>query len=86
MNERRTSIRHLVNLTVTLYHEELGHIRGQIRDISSGGMNVDIADKTTLTKKFSNEILIVRPTNMDVLFNMECLRIDGACVSLKFME
>jgi len=86
MNERRTNHRQLINLNVVLYHEEIGQILGKIRDISTGGMFVDILDKSVLRRKFSNEVLVVKPANMDVLFNMQCLRVNNNFISLKFME
>ena len=86
MNERRTSNRQLIKLNVVLYHDKIGQILGKIHDISTCGMYVDILDKSVLRRKFSNEILVVKPANMDVLFNMQCLRVDENYISLKFME
>ena len=86
MNERRTSIRQMIQLNVVMYHDEIGQIMGRIRDISTGGMFVDILDKSVLRRKLSNELLIVQPSNMDVLFNMQCVRVEENFISLKFME
>lgn len=86
MNERRTNTRQAIQLNVILYHDKIGQFMGKIRDISKGGMFVDILDKSVLRRKFSNELLVVKPANMDVLFNMQCLRVDRNFISLKFME
>lgn len=86
MNERRTNHRQLINLNVVLYHDEIGQFLGKIRDISTGGMFVDILDKNILRRKISDELLVVKPANMDVLFNMQCLRVDNHFISLKFMD
>jgi len=86
MNERRLSIRHLVHLNVDLYHDDIGHIDGNIRDVSSGGMNVHLFNSANLHGQLSEKILVVKPSNMDVLFNMQCLRINGSTISLKFMD
>lgn len=85
-DERRMSIRNLIHLNVDLYHADIGNIEGNIRDVSSGGMNVKIHNSAVLNKKCSNEIFTVKPANMDVLFDMTCLRIDGDFMSLKFIE
>ncbi len=86
MNERRLSIRNLIHLNVDLYHDDIGNFAGNIRDVSSGGMNVKIHNISVLNKKISNEVFIVKPANMDVLFNMQCLRVDEDFMSLKFMD
>lgn len=86
MNERRASYRHLVNLNVGLYHDDFGRIDGRIHDVSSGGMQVNLSTKIVLDKALQDAILTVKPVNMDVLFNMECLRVDGSFISLKFSE
>lgn len=86
MNERRNSERRLVNLNVILYHDAHGDIPGKICDVSSGGMNIDIFNRAVLNKRLSNEELLVSPKNMDVLFKMECLRVEQNCIGLKFLE
>jgi len=86
MNERRTSNRQLVRLNVDIYHDEIGLVKGKIRDISAGGMFVDVLDKRLLRRRFSNEFLVVKPSNMDVLFNMQCLRVEENFLGLKFLE
>ena len=86
MNERRMSIRNLVHLNVDLYHDDVGHIEGNIRDVSSGGMNVDVLSEVILSTALNQKVFVVKPANMDVLFNMECLRVNGSFISLKFTE
>jgi len=86
MNERRLDKRYLVNLNVRLYNDELGHIDGRIHDVSSGGMYIDLPNTSHLTKKLSNMTLFVRPGNMDILFNMECIRVNNKSVSLRFID
>jgi len=86
MSERRESFRHLVNLNVGLYHDAIGRIDGSIHDVSSGGMSIRLSKKATLNSKLQNEVVLVKPSNMDVLFNMKCLRVDGTVISLKFKE
>lgn len=86
MNERRANNRQLIHLNVVLYHDEIGQFMGKIHDISSGGMFVDVWDKSVLRQKLSNELLVAKPANMDVLFNMQCLRVNENFISLKFVE
>jgi len=86
MNERRESLRHLVHLNVDLYHDEIGHIDGNINDVSSGGMSVNLSENADICGDLRDEIIIVKPANMDVLFNMRCLRADEYFISLIFME
>ena len=86
MAERRLSIRNLVHLDVDLYHDDVGHISGNIHDVSSGGMRVKIHSGLELNLKCRHENFTVKPANMDVLFNMECLKIDEHFMRLKFRE
>ncbi|VAW97670.1 hypothetical protein MNBD_GAMMA23-585 [hydrothermal vent metagenome] len=85
MNERRSSFRHLVYLNVRLYHDEFGQINGKITDVSSGGMLVKIDNADSFHNKLSREKLRVKPINMDVIFDMECLRVDSQVISLQFI-
>jgi len=85
MNERRSSFRHLINLNVRLYHDELGQMNGKITDVSNGGMLVKVDDTATLDSKLSDEKLLVKPVNMDVIFDMRCLRVSSGSVSLQFI-
>lgn len=86
MNERRSSFRHLVHLNVRLYHEEFGQINGKITDVSSGGMSVKVDNSVSLNNKLSREKLSVKPVHMDVIFEMECLRVDSQVISLQFIS
>ena len=86
MNERRASLRHLVRLNVDLYHDDIGHIGGNINDVSSGGMSVNLSENADISGDLRDEVIIVKPANMDVLFNMRCLRADDDFISLIFME
>jgi len=86
MNERRLNPRYLVNLNVTLYGDGIGHLDGHIHDVSSGGMYINITDTSMLNKKINNGTLFVRPSNMDTLFSMECLRVEDGRIGLKFVE
>ena len=86
MNERRLSPRQPIHLKVCLYHAGFGHFDGNIEDISSGGMHINVADSTAFNHKLSNEKLYVRPVNMDAIFDMQCLRVDKNAISLKFID
>ncbi len=86
MNERRSSIRHLIHLNVYLYHDEFGLMSGKISDVSSGGMLVEISHTSLLNNKLSDETLYVRPANMDVIFDMQCLRVSSHAISLQFIS
>ncbi len=86
MNERRSSVRHLINLNVSLYHDEFGQIKGKISDVSSGGMLVEVYNTAVLNNKLSQERLQVKPVNMDVIFDMECLRVNSNVISLQFVS
>lgn len=86
MHERRMSNRNLIHMNVDLYHHDIGNFEGNIRDVSSGGMSIEIHNYSVLNTKYSHEVFTVKPANMDVLFNMECLRVDGGFMSLKFVD
>ncbi len=86
MNERRASFRHVVCLGVNLYHDEFGQINGKIIDVSNGGMSVEVNNSATLNNKLSREHLFVKPVNMDVIFDMECLRVSSNAISLRFVH
>lgn len=85
MNERRSSFRHLIYLNVSLYHDEFGQMSGKITDVSSGGMTVEIDNAASLNNKLCRERLLVKPVNMDVIFDMECLRVGSNIISLQFI-
>ncbi len=86
MNERRSSFRHLIYLNVSLYHDDFGQMNGKITDVSSGGMSVEIEDAASLNNKLCRERLRVKPVNMDVIFEMECLRVASNVISLEFVS
>lgn len=86
MNERRESFRHLVYLNVDLYHDAFGHVDGKIQDVSSGGMSISLSEASSHSTKFRHKIFHVKPANMDVLFNMKCLRVSDDYISLEFLE
>jgi len=86
MNERRLSIRNMIHLNVDLYHDDIGHIEGNIHDISSGGMRVKISKSSLSKTNCNHELFTVKPANMDVLFMMECLTMDKDFMRLKFSE
>ena len=49
-------------------------------------MSVNIPKIDEMSEIFTDEIVLVKPANMDVLFNMQCLRVDDNFISLKFTE
>lgn len=86
MSERRFSARRLIHLNVTLYNDEIGQISGKIQDVSSGGMYVNIFNSSSLNRKLSDTTIFVRPDNMDIIFNMKCLRVEKNFIGLEFIE
>jgi len=86
VNERRASYRHLINLNVSLYHDDFGPIKGKITDVSSGGMLVEVEDISNLNKELGDQRLFVKPINMDVIFDMLCLRVSAHAISLQFIS
>jgi len=86
MNERRSELRKLVNTPVRLYHSELGRLDGMINDISGGGAAIKLKTYKALDNNSSNDNLLLRPINLDVLFPVSYLRQNETNLVVRFLE
>ncbi len=86
MIERRLHKRELVDAPVRLYHPVIGSLTGRIRDVSKGGMFIDLDDVPELHVGECDGRLHCKLMNIDVLFYMECVRITGEGVVLVHVE
>ena len=87
MKERRFDTRRLVNTKVRLYHPSLGRLDGVTKDISEGGIAVELnSDYTPQLLEPSEEPLFLRPINLDVLFPVTHLRQSENGLVLMFSE
>lgn len=85
MKERRKHPRELITLQVKLYHSSFGECQGVIYDISSGGALVSL-DSVLVDLSVDDEEILLKPFNMDVLFNMGLMRVYNNYVALKFLD
>jgi len=86
MDERRSELRKLVNTPVRLYHSKLGRLDGIINDISGGGAAIKLKMYKALDSNSSNDNLLLRPINLDVLFPVSCLRQNEKKLVVRFLE
>lgn len=88
MIERRLDTRKILNTNVRLYHPELGRLDGVTGDISEGGISIKLnkSDNLDLELKSKEDILFLRPINLDVLFPVSCLRQTKSNLVVKFLD
>ncbi len=86
MIERRLHKRELVDAPVRLYHPVIGSLTGQIRDVSKGGMFIELTDVPKLHVGECDGRLHCKLMNIDVLFYMECVRITDKGIVLVHVE
>lgn len=85
MKERRLDVRRLVNMPVRLYHPCHGRIDGTARNISDGGMALELNSFKELSVS-SDMPLLLRPVNLDVLFTVVHLRQKDTALVVRFLE
>ena len=86
MEERRIDTRKCVNTPVRLYHPKLGRLDGVSRDISEGGIAIELKEFQPLDIDSVESSLFMRPMNLDVLFPVSCLRQTKSKLVVKFLE
>ena len=85
MKERRIDTRRIVNTQVRLYHPCHGRIDGVAKDISDGGMALELNSYKELSNS-SDMPLLLRPVNLDVLFTVAHLRQTDTELVVRFLE
>ena len=86
MYERRFDIRKLINTPVRLYHPQMGRVDGVTKDISDGGVSIELNSFKNLNIDSHEKPLLLRPINLDVLFPVSCLRQTESKLVVKFLE
>jgi hypothetical protein len=86
MIERRVHKRELVDAPVRLYHPVIGSLSGQIRDVSKGGMFIELNEVPKLHVGECEGRLHCKLMNIDVLFFMECVRVTDEGIVLVHVE
>lgn len=87
MDERRKHRRKVVNSRVRIFHPTFGSTDTQTRDISDGGVLL-IADQSLPASLINEEIKLIflDSGDVDVVFNMNVVRINETGVGLKFLN
>lgn len=86
MVERRLHERQRLDARVRLYHPVFGSIDGMMRDMSSGGMFISLEQIPDVHPKNGNSRFQCGMRNMDVVFDVSCVRTSNDGIGLIFVE
>ncbi len=86
MVERRLHERQLVDARVRLYHPVHGPLDGMIRDMSGGGVFISLEEIPEIHPGNGDGRFELKLMNMDVIFDMECIRLTNDGIVLIFVE
>lgn len=87
MDERRKHRRKLVNSRVRISHPRFGSTNTKTRDISDGGVLVIINDSLVdLRIKDELQLVFLDSGEVNIIFNMDVIRINEAGIGLKFLN
>ncbi len=87
MDERRKHRRKLVNSRVQISHFRFGSVETRTRDISDGGVLV-LTNSGLVDVRIKDELQLIflDSGQMDIIFNMDVIRINEAGIGLKFLN
>lgn len=86
MVERRLHERQPAETQVRLYHCVFGTLDGTIGDLSEGGMMILLDEVPKVHPGNGDGRFQLRPNHMDVLFDMQCIRITEDGLVLAFID
>jgi len=86
MDDRRLHPRRRVDARVRLYHTDYGIFEGMIHDVSPGGMRVLLEEVPPIVACNGDGRFQLEPRFMDVIFDMDCVRVTHDGIALVFSE
>lgn len=86
MNEKRLSRRKLINARVSLHHPSFGVITGHTRDISDGGIFVNLKDIPEIPVGSKLKVQLMDSANTDIMFNAKMAHSNASGIGLVFIN
>ena len=87
MSEKRKYSRKVVNSRVKVFHPSIGSFESKTKDISNGGILVSPKQYSKIIKEKDNvKIIFLDSGNVDIIFNMNVIRVTKNDLGLQFMN
>lgn len=83
--ENRNHRRLVSSMSVLLYVDGHGRVKGILQDVSQGGVAVSLPENTEHLFT-QGEAIFMLADNMDEAFSMEIIRVTSTLIGLKFLE
>ena len=84
MNERRMHRRTFINARVRLYHTSFDSINATTRDISDGGVYVNLVERLELSPDMEIKMVLLDSPQPDIVFTMKVIRVEDGGLALMF--
>lgn len=86
MNEKRLSRRKLINARIRIYHPSFGVITGHTRDISDGGIFVNLKDIPDIPVGSKLKVQLMDSENADIIFNAKLAHANASGIGIVFIN